>query len=57
MGTMLCSLCFLFAIGLVTLTTPLATFAAETIQRTVRGTVMASSGYPTESKSLQLTSP
>lgn len=39
---MLCSLCFLFAIGLVTLTTPLATAAAETIQRTVRGTVMAS---------------
>lgn len=41
MKTMLCSLCFLFAIGLVTLTTPLATVAAETIQRTVRGTVMA----------------
>jgi hypothetical protein len=38
---MLCSLCFLFAIGLVTVTTPLTTVATETIQRTVRGTVMA----------------
>jgi len=37
----LCSLCFVFAIGLVTLTAPLGTVAAETIQRTVRGTVMA----------------
>lgn len=37
----LCSLCFVFAIGLVTLTAPLGTGAAETIQRTVRGTVMA----------------
>jgi len=41
MKTMLCSLCFLFAVGLVTLTTPLATVAAETIQRTVRGAVVA----------------
>ena len=41
MKTMLCSLYFLFAIGLVTLTTPLATIAAESIQRTVRGTVAA----------------
>jgi hypothetical protein len=41
MGTKLCSLCLVFAIGLVALTTPLATAAAETIQRTVRGTVMA----------------
>jgi len=41
MKKMLCSLSLLFSIGLVTLTTPLATVAAETIQRTVRGTVMA----------------
>ena len=41
MRTMLCSLCFLFAVGLVALTTPPSTVAAETIQRTVRGTVMA----------------
>jgi len=41
MRSMLCSLCFLFAIGLVTVTTPLITGATETIQRTVRGTVMA----------------
>ena len=41
MKTALCSLCFLLAIGLVTLTTPLAATAAETIQRTVRGTVVA----------------
>jgi hypothetical protein len=41
MKTMLCSLCLLFAIGLVTQTTPLATVAAESIQRTVRGTVVA----------------
>jgi hypothetical protein len=37
----LSSLCLVFAIGLVALTTPLATVAAETIQRTLRGTVMA----------------
>lgn len=42
MRTKLCSLCLVFAIGLVALTTPLATVAAETIQRMVRGTVMAS---------------
>jgi hypothetical protein len=41
MRTMLCSLCFLFAVGLVALTTPPSTVAAETIQRTVRGMVMA----------------
>ncbi|MBI3808378.1 MAG: hypothetical protein HY281_12850 [Nitrospirae bacterium] len=35
------SLCLVFAIGLVTLTASLATAAAETIQRTVRGVVMA----------------
>ena len=34
-------LCLLFAFGLVILSTPFATIAAETIQRTVRGTVMA----------------
>jgi hypothetical protein len=37
----LCLLCLVFAIGLVTLTTLLAAAPAETIQRTVRGTVMA----------------
>lgn len=37
----LSSLCLVFAIGLVALTTPLATAATEIIQRTVRGTVMA----------------
>lgn len=41
MRTMLGSLCLVFAIGLVTQTTPLATVAAEAIQRTVRGSVMA----------------
>lgn len=41
MRSMLCSLCLTFAIGLVTVTTPLITGATETIQRTVRGTVMA----------------
>ena len=41
MRTKLSPLCLVFAIGLVALTTPLATIAAETIQRTVRGTVMA----------------
>jgi len=41
MRTKLYSLCLVFAIGLVTLTASLATAAAETIQRTVRGTVMA----------------
>jgi hypothetical protein len=41
MRTKLCSFCLVFAIGLVTLTTSLATAAAETIQRTVRGTVTA----------------
>jgi len=57
MRTQLCSLCLVFAIGFVALTTPLATAATETIQRTVRGTVIASCGYPTENKSLRLTSP
>jgi hypothetical protein len=38
---MLCSLCFLFAVGLAALTTLPSTVAAETIQRTVRGMVMA----------------
>ena len=41
MRTKLYSLCLVFAVGFVTLTTPLATVAGETIQRTVRGTVMA----------------
>ena len=41
MRTKLCSFCLVFAIGLVTLTALLATAATETIQRTVRGTVMA----------------
>jgi hypothetical protein len=41
MRTRFFSLCLVFAIGFVALTTPLATVAAETIQRTVRGTVMA----------------
>jgi hypothetical protein len=41
MSTKLCSLCLVLAIGLMALTTPLATAATETIQRTVRGTVMA----------------
>ena len=37
----LCLLCLVFAVGLVALTTSLATAAPESIQRTVRGTVMA----------------
>ena len=41
MRTKLCSLCLIFAVGLMALTPPLATVAAEPIQRTVRGTVMA----------------
>ena len=41
MRTKLCSLCLVFAIGLMALTAPLATATTETIQRTVRGTVMA----------------
>lgn len=41
MRTKLCSLCLVFAIGLVTLTALIATAATETVQRTVRGTVMA----------------
>lgn len=41
MRTTLCSLCLVFAIGLATLAPPVATVATETIQRTVRGTVMA----------------
>lgn len=41
MKTTLCSLCLMLVTGLVTLTPPLAIAATETIQRTVRGTVMA----------------
>ena len=41
MRTKLQSLCLVFAIGLITLTHSLPTAATETIQRTVRGTVMA----------------
>lgn len=41
MRTNLYSLYLVFAIGLVALTTPFATVAAETIQRTVRDTVTA----------------
>lgn len=41
MRTSLCSLCLVCAIGLTPLTTPLATIAAEPLQRTVRGTVLA----------------
>ena len=37
----LCLLCLVFAVGLMALTTSLATAAPESIQRTVRGTVMA----------------
>jgi hypothetical protein len=41
MRTKLYSLSLVFAMGLITLMLPLATAATETIQRTVRGTVMA----------------
>jgi hypothetical protein len=41
MRTKLCSLGFVFAVGLVVLTPPLPTAATETIQRTVQGTVTA----------------
>jgi hypothetical protein len=41
MRTTLCSLYLASVIGLVALTTPLTTVAAETIQRTVQGTVVA----------------
>ena len=41
MRTKLYSFCLVFAIGLMMLMPPLATAATETIQRTVRGTVMA----------------
>jgi hypothetical protein len=41
MRTKFCSLCLVVAMGLVALTTLLANAATETIQRTVRGTVMA----------------
>lgn len=41
MRTKLSSLCLVFSMGLMALTTPLATVASETIQRTVRGAVMA----------------
>lgn len=36
-----CALCFVLAVGLASLVPLLATAAAETIQRTVRGTVTA----------------
>ena len=41
MRTTICSLVFVFAVGLVVLRPPLATAATEIIQRTVRGTVTA----------------
>jgi len=41
MRTKLCLLYLVFAAGLMALTAPLAAVAAETIQRTVRGVVMA----------------
>lgn len=41
MRTMLCSLSLVVAMGLIAITAPLATSATETIQRTVRGTLMA----------------
>ncbi|MCS6291470.1 MAG: hypothetical protein H8J66_00225 [Nitrospira sp.] len=41
MRTMLCSLCLVCAVGLMPLATPFPTIAAETLQRTVRGTVIA----------------
>ena len=42
MRTKLCSLCLVFAVGFMAMTIPLMTVAAETIQRMVRGRVMAS---------------
>jgi hypothetical protein len=41
MRTKLCLLCPVFAVGLMALTIPFTTVAAETIQRTVQGRVMA----------------
>jgi hypothetical protein len=41
MRTKFCLLCLVFAVGLMLPTFPLATAATETIERTVRGTVMA----------------
>ncbi|MEI8016291.1 MAG: hypothetical protein WCH20_15825 [Nitrospira sp.] len=41
MRTKVCSACLISAVGLMALTIPLVTIAAETVQRTVRGTVMA----------------
>ena len=41
MRTKLCSLCLVFAFGLTALTPLITTATSETIQRTVRGTVMA----------------
>ena len=41
MKTKFCSLCLIFAVGLMALATPLTTVAVEAIHRTVRGTVMA----------------
>lgn len=41
MRKMLCSLCLVSALGFMPLGTPSATFAADAIQRTVRGTVIA----------------
>lgn len=41
MRTTLCALCLLLLIGLVPLTAPLPAPATETVQRTLRGTVIA----------------
>ena len=41
MRTKLSTLCLVFAVGLMALTAPLGTVAAETIQRSMRGTVTA----------------
>jgi hypothetical protein len=41
MRTKLCTPCLVFTVGLMALTAPLGAVAAETIQRTVRGTVVA----------------
>jgi hypothetical protein len=41
MKTTLCSLCLMLVTGLMTLTPPFAIAATETVQRTVRGTVVA----------------
>jgi len=41
MRTKLCSLCLVFAVGFIVLTALLATAGPESVQRTIRGTVMA----------------